>query len=475
MFQHIPYRYRIPVYISLIVVLTGILFTIFLGWQNYYDMQNNLLNKNRLLAEIYSKSMVEPLKHRDIWRAYSLIRSNPKASQNHNYINPVLIVILDKENKTFASTEPHQYPVGLEDQTLANFSCMEDNQAISTILKNKKVILISHIIFDGDSRLGQVLFVFPEEWYFSGVYHLAQRIGLITLLLLIILVPLGWLSGYRLSKPILCLDLCLTRLEREGPEAASCELPEGKGELGSVAKKLRGVLNQLVEKAALEKQMIAEERLAAIGRLSAGVAHEVNNPLSGMMTALDTFKHHSSDPLVVRETINLLERGLEQIRHTVSALLFQSRPKDRCFSHQDIEDIRSLLSSDLNRKKIQLTWHNELLDNVSLPSADVRQILINLLINAIQASPNKGHIIHCSRVINNNLNIDVYNDGEGITEEQHSFLFEPFSGFSDIGSGLGLWVTKQLTERMNGNITIKSQNDTIRFRVMIPLEDENIE
>lgn len=470
MFQRTPYRYRIPLLVSLIVVTTGVLFTLALGWQSYHDMQRAVLGNARLLASTYANSLVEPLKHGDIWRAYSLIRSSRGDAAEGGVLTNGAVLVLDRQGRTFVSTRPKIYPVGLREAVLTRLRGKPDGYSIR--MERKKVTVISQPVEEGGAPLGQVVLFLPEGLYLTGVYRLAGRIVLIILLLLILLVPVGWLAGRRLSEPIASLGRCLDRLEKDGPQAASCELYEGSGELGAVGRKLREVLNQLVEKAALEQQVIAEERLAAIGRLSAGVAHEVNNPLAGMMTALDTFKHHGTDPRVAQETVALLERGLGQIRHTVSALLLQSRRQDRSFTRQDIEDIRSLLSRDFSKKRVRLAWCNEVKGSLPLPAADLRQILINLLINAVQAVPEGGEISQCSRLEREMLVIEISNDGDTIPPELRPALFEPFSGISGSGSGLGLWVTAQLAERMQGRVDVESEHGRTSFRITIPIREE---
>ena len=464
MFQQLPYRSRVPLLVSLIVLLTGLVFTLTLGWLNYEDIHRAVLNNGRMLATIYSKSLVEPLKHRDVWRAYTLIRDTAPPP------SPRLIVLLDRDAKTFVSNRPQRYPLGLKNAQIQPFLDLAHEQIRDVVLAQQKMTLISYPVGHKGNRLGQLLLFYPHSIYVSGIYQMAQRITLVTALLLVVLVPVGWLAGRRLSRPLSSLSRCLERLEKEGPVSASCELPEGKGEMGLVGRKLRDVLNQLVEKAVLEKQMINEERLAAIGRLSAGVAHEVNNPLAGMMTALDTFKHHGTDPRVARETVELLERGLAQIHQTVSVLLVQSRRQDRDFSPQDVEDIRTLLMSDLARKSIRLYWHNELPDKIPLPASDLRQILMNLMINAVQATPKRGIIFQRIRLKQDWLSIEVANEGKQIPEALQATLFEPFSGFSGAGTGLGLWVIAQLSNSMKGKIDVFSDGEITRFIIHLPIE-----
>jgi signal transduction histidine kinase len=214
--------------------------------------------------------------------------------------------------------------------------------------------------------------------------------------------------------------------------------------------------------------MEQSERLAALGQLAAGIAHEVNNPLSGMLTAIDTLKCHGNMDSRTIKTISLLERGLTHIKDTVGALLVEAKPKSRNLMPQDIEDVQTLITPLASKKAIHITWNNSLDGDVSLSSTLVRQILINLLLNAIQ----KGYVEFYIGVIDSHLRVVVENNGGTLSPEQITHLFEPFSPLSKDGHGLGLWVTYQIVHQLGGHVDVeKTSNDNMRFTVEIPMGD----
>ena len=210
--------------------------------------------------------------------------------------------------------------------------------------------------------------------------------------------------------------------------------------------------------------MLASERLAAIGRLTAGVAHEINNPLGGMLNALSTFKRYSKSDDVSKYTVPLLERGLKQIRDTVSALLVEANPRSHKLNPEDIEDVHTLLLPTLSHKNINFTWENQIKHKVDIPSTPVRQILMNLALNAINAAY-KGKEVMCEIKLEDSiLKIVVENEGEEIPQSKMLQLFEPFVG-DEKGNGLGLWVTYQLVLQLDGMIEVKSSEGKTRFEV----------
>jgi len=219
----------------------------------------------------------------------------------------------------------------------------------------------------------------------------------------------------------------------------------------------------------LERQIVTADRLAAIGRLTAGIAHEINNPLAGMLTAIDTARKHGEPDPISASTLSLVERGLQQIRHSVSALLVEARFEARALTPQDVEDVRTLLEPESVTREQTLLWESHLNRAVPLPSTPIRQILINLILNAIQAAGRGGTVTCHIRADTEQMSFEVRNDGRAIPAELMEHLFEPFSSGSEGGSGLGLWVTYQIVEQLRGTIRVKSGPPETEFAVALPL------
>jgi signal transduction histidine kinase len=204
--------------------------------------------------------------------------------------------------------------------------------------------------------------------------------------------------------------------------------------------------------------------------LTAGIAHEINNPLGGMLNAISTYKRQRGGvPAFVDRTMSLLERGLTQIRETVAALLVEARLESRALTPHDIEDVHTLLLPNAQGKHVRLDWQNGVTEPLPLPSTEVRQILLNLLLNAVEAVDDRGHVISAVTPSENELELRVENDGDGLNDNQLQHLFEPFAESRNKGKGLGLWMTYQLATQLRGHIEAQSKPGQTVFTVTLPI------
>jgi signal transduction histidine kinase len=187
-----------------------------------------------------------------------------------------------------------------------------------------------------------------------------------------------------------------------------------------------------------------------------------------MLNAISTYRRYGDLDAMAEKTISLLERGLLQIGETVSALLVEAKPTSRPFGPHDAEDIRTLIAPDVQRQQARLAWSVDV-GEVPLSATLIRQILINLLLNAVKAVPPGGRI-DCRIVADAGiLRLEVQNEGAPIPAEQLAHLFEPFVHYRADGNGLGLWVCYQITDQLGGSIDVTSDADATRFTATIPL------
>ncbi|MBF0224923.1 MAG: response regulator [Desulfobacterales bacterium] len=225
-------------------------------------------------------------------------------------------------------------------------------------------------------------------------------------------------------------------------------------------------------KVRLEKQMIATERLVSLGTLASGVAHEINNPLAiinesaGWMKLLLKRKEIAELPIKAdfELAIGKIEKGIERAKRITHQLLSFVRKSDSSVSEVNlkdlIEEVNQLTGKSASNKGIDINLKVE--PEMSLIVSDpykIRQVLINLVNNAIQSIDKNGKIIISLVNEPKFVLISIQDTGQGIPKENFNKIFEPFFTTKppDQGTGLGLFVTKGIVEKLGGKIDLESR------------------
>jgi signal transduction histidine kinase len=149
-------------------------------------------------------------------------------------------------------------------------------------------------------------------------------------------------------------------------------------------------------------------------------------------------------------------------------MLVEAKVKSRDFGPQDVDDLATLLAAEARKRAVAIHIDSTLAGTVPLPAAPLRQILMNLLLNAVQASDPSTTVYCAVRHDRGELTIDTRNAGRPIPQEVMNHLFEPFSSGKENGSGLGLWVTYQIVSQLGGRIATESLEGSTSFVVVLP-------
>ncbi|MBW2252245.1 MAG: response regulator [Deltaproteobacteria bacterium] len=237
-------------------------------------------------------------------------------------------------------------------------------------------------------------------------------------------------------------------------------------------------------KALIEQQMIATERLAALGTLAAGVAHEINNPLAiinesaGYLSQLLEKQELADMPCkeVFEKALLKIENSIKRARTITHQLLGSVGKTESVLVEVDVGELVSetiqLVHKDAKDKNIVIIFQGA--DDSKAIWVDpnkVRQILINLMSNAIHATPEQGNISIQVENIDGGISIAVKDTGVGIPKENLEKIFEPFFSTKapGEGTGLGLFVTRQIVEKLGGSLDVVSRvGHGTQFMVRLP-------
>ena len=479
--RNLSLRFKIPLYTAILIIIVGTTVTSSLLLSVYTTFKDDLLITSENLGRIMGHTLTPALLHDDVWKAYEIINTPFSIKSDDNALQANTIMVLNNQHQVYVSSNPSQYPIlsdpGKHDIELFQLIERIQIRGQSTHFYDKrtgfKSLYIVTPITSDNTLLGTLIMMYPKEIFVNRFASFMQLAGMTTLVIIALLLPIGVYWGRRAAKPLVELSKCMGHIGTIIPDDMECKIYhyDSDDELGRLGQQFLQMVAELKDKEALEQQVLVAERMAAIGRFTAGIAHEINNPLGGMLNATSTLKRHGNNDPLTDKTINLLERGLLQIKDIVAALLVEASPVTHPLSRQDIDDTLTLVQQEANKKETLIEWNNHIAREIPIASTLIRQIMINLLLNAIQASPDNGRI-NCSVESNHSLLIiTIGNSGNQISHEKLKHLFEPFSTDRKGGRGLGLWVTYQVVEKLNGDIQVSSGDMLTEFVVTLPIEE----
>jgi PAS domain S-box-containing protein len=238
------------------------------------------------------------------------------------------------------------------------------------------------------------------------------------------------------------------------------------------------LVTDITDRRLAEDALRRSEKLATAGRLAASIAHEINNPLEAITNLLFLIKNEPAGSEQLQTFIDMADHELRRVSHITRQTLGFYRDSvgpTRFDIRAVVEDVLTLLGRRSSVKQIELRRKMELPGNLIAPQGEVRQIVANLLTNAIDATE-VGRVIikismsHQRQTGLNAITLTIADTGQGISKSNQQRLFEPFfTTKKDIGTGLGLWVTRQLVEKNGGTIRVRSREGAgTVFRVTLP-------
>jgi signal transduction histidine kinase len=267
----------------------------------------------------------------------------------------------------------------------------------------------------------------------------------------------------------------LTRSISKGDFSAIKEKPSAD-ELGSIVQAISAMSEELNRR---EEEIVRSKRLASIGVLVAGVAHELNNPLNNISMIAQTFAelHDKLGHEQQLEFMTQIDEETERLRVTIRNLLDFSKPKAQEVEPRDLNEVvqkclglvQNMLTIGNIRTKLALA---DELPALCLDEHQIQQVLVNMLINAIQAMPPGGFLSVSTRHLpaQRVAAIEISDTGKGIPADLINHIFDPFFTTKDEGgTGLGLWVSYGIIKNHGGEIHVKSTvNEGTTFTVTLP-------
>lgn len=224
---------------------------------------------------------------------------------------------------------------------------------------------------------------------------------------------------------------------------------------------VRFIENQRVR---YDQLALQTEKMSALGRLAAGIAHEINNPLAGILLFSTNLRKKVQEQGPLKEGLDVIIREAIRCKTIIQELLEFSRNREPRMVPSDINEIikkaLSILENEFRLQRIQVSKNlTTQIEKISLDENQVEQVLVNILLNAIQATPGQGKITVKSDMNSkrNIVKVVISDTGCGIAPQHLSKIFEPFFSTKEKGTGLGLAVSYGIVKNHQGNIEVASQ------------------
>ncbi|MEE4354857.1 MAG: cache domain-containing protein [Desulfococcaceae bacterium] len=301
-------------------------------------------------------------------------------------------------------------------------------------------------------------------------------------------VFLGWILASRIMRPVnklidASIEISKGNFSPDVGPISKCDIGLLQKKFLKMARALKEREQQHIEES--EKYLIESEKQASVGKLAAGVAHEINNPLTAVLTFTHLILRQKDLPDDMRRDLETIAMQTERVRKIVKGLLDFSRQTrldpEPVNLNRLLEDCIRLLENQALIRGVNLSFEREEdLPVLTLDRSQFQSVIVNMLINALDATEPGGKIdLHARRAPHlqrEGIEIRIQDTGSGILPEHMDRLFDPFFTTKEVGkgTGLGLAVSAGIVEHHQGHISVKSRlGEGSVFTIWLPLSDKN--
>jgi signal transduction histidine kinase len=222
-----------------------------------------------------------------------------------------------------------------------------------------------------------------------------------------------------------------------------------------------------------QKELAREKQLGLLGRLAAGLAHEIRNPLGGLLGSAEILKENLGGQDQNSEFVQIIETELKRVNKKLNEFLDFVRPRPPEFIPNDINDIIKevvlLMQSEAEKAGIiiEQKFGSET-HLIPIDAEQIKQVILNIVLNSLKALPRGGTLQIKTEYKDKEMVVSFKDDGPGILQEEIESVFEPFFTKKEKGTGLGLAVSRQLAEGHNGSLKAIYQDKGAYFELRLP-------
>ncbi len=229
----------------------------------------------------------------------------------------------------------------------------------------------------------------------------------------------------------------------------------------------------------IQRELKEKENLALLGQMAAGMAHEIKNPLAGILTGMEfLYMQLSEVNPVYKESMELIIREVKRLDRLVNDMTSFAKSKMKIISKVKIDELINraieLTKNKYHEKNIKLiTEFPKNIPYINIDEEQILEVLINIIINAAQALDTEGKVKITVNFKNNNCHIVIFNDGPPIPQEILNKIFTPFFTTKSGGTGLGLAISYNIIKEHGGKLNVKNEKNGVAFEIILPMKVKN--
>lgn len=464
-----PLVVKVPVLVAGLMITVAFTIGQVVLWRFMQDQENNI----RLLTTAYldglSAAILPAVMQGDVWEVFDAL---DRARSRYAGIEARYAIVELPDGRILAASDPLKFPVHavVPDEMRKHFG-PDDGLVIDGGLGRA---WLARRLFADRYPVGRLLAEIDIADLLRG-----RREILLTLVMVNGCLTLAFaLGGYFALKGMLHPFGVLARHMEQIRDGCVAPIPDDHrkrvaSEFSQLFDRFNAMARALNERQVLQAQLADQEKYVMLGRLATGMAHEVNNPLGGMLNAIDTIQVHGNDPVVLQKSLDFLKRGLAGIRNVARAALvtYKGGPSSGLLTRSDLDDLRFLVQHEIGARRLRLEWQNRIAEPLLIDGAAVRQITLNLLLNACAASHLGARVAVNGWCCDGALQIAVSDEGPGLPKEMAALLYQtaPATGRMPETKGLGLWMSGHLIRRLGGHAEVKYPGVGTQITITLPI------